>query len=133
MSKEKEKTPYEEQMKNTCVNVLKSLGYEVELKVKPKMLEPFLKKGDEFWYVTECPLQVVNAMVVGVGWNQKNGEILEVKFEVNPTNIGKTVTDSFLIEPEAMGTFYFRSPVGALKRAQRILEENNTKQGELYQ
>ena len=123
----------DENLKQAAIDVLSQLGYNVTLEDKFKMPDPFLKKGDEFWYVTQCPLQVVNATVVEVGWYQNNGEILEVKFEVNPTNIGKTVTTSFLIEPREMDVFYFRSPVAALKRAQRILEENNEKQGEIYQ
>lgn len=122
----------DENLKQAAIDVLSQLGYNVTLEEKPKMTEPFLKKGDEFWYVTECPLQVVKATVVEVGWYQNNREILEVKFEVNPTTIGKTVTTSFLIEPREMDVFYFRSPVGALKRAQRILDDNNQKQGELH-
>lgn len=139
MSKEKEKTPYEEQMKNTCVNVLKSLGYEVELKEKPKMPEPFLKKGDEFWYVNECPLQVVNATVVAVGWDDiftEDGKQrgLEVTFEVVPVQpYGTKLRSSYHILESEMGKLYFRNPADAIDRALKVLEENNKKQGELYE
>lgn len=135
MSTKEEKTGYEEQMKNTCINVLKSLGYEVELKERPKMPEPFLKKGDEFWYVNECPLQVINATVVAVGWETtEKVPCLEVVFETAPVQpYGSKIRSSYHILESEMGKFYFRNPQGALARAQKILEENNTKQGELYQ
>lgn len=123
----------DENLKQAAIDVLSQLGYNVTLEEKPKMPDPFLKKGDEFWYVTECPLQVVNATVVEVGWYQNNSEILEVVFKVNPTNIGKSITTSFLIEPKEMGKFYFRSPLGAIERAREILELNNKKQGEIYE
>ena len=126
----------DENLKQAAIDVLSQLGYNVILEEKPKMPDPFLKKGDEFWYITEYPLQVIGATVVEVGWYENNWEILEVKFEVevdvNPTSFGKKVTTSFLIESKEMDVFYFRSPVVALKRALKLLDDNNQKQGELH-
>lgn len=125
----------DENLKQAAIDVLSQLGYNVTLEEKPKMPEPFLKKGDEFWYVNECPLQVINATVVAVGWETtEKVPCLEVVFEIAPVQpYGTKVRSSYHILESEMGKFYFRNPQGALARAQKILEENNIKQGELYQ
>ena len=122
-------------LKEAALGVLKRLGYEVELKEKPKMPEPFLKKGDEFWYVNECPLQVVNATVVAVAWETETIEkepCLEVTFEVAPVQpYGTKLRSSYHILESEMGKFYFINPQDALIHAWKILEDNSKKQGEL--
>lgn len=124
-------------LKEAALGVLKRLGYEVELKEKPKMPEPFLEKGDEFWYVNDCPLQVVNATVVAVAWETETIEkepCLEVTFEVAPVQpYGTKLRGSYHIYKSDMGKFYFINPQDALIYAWKILEDNNKKQGELYQ
>lgn len=126
-------------LKEAALGVLNRLGYEVELKEKPKMPEPFLKKGDEFWYVNECPLQVVNATVVAVAWDDiftEDGKQrgLEVTFEVVPAQpYGTKLRSSYHILESEMGKFYFINPQDALIHAWKILENNNEKQGELYE
>ena len=124
-------------LKEAALGVLKRLGYEVELKEKPKMPEPFLKKGDEFWYVNECPLQVVNATVVAVAWETETIEkepCLEVTFEVAPVQpYGTKLRSSYHILESEMGKFYFINPQDALIHAWKILEDNSKKQGELYE
>ena len=123
-------------LKEAALGVLKRLGYEVELKEKPKMPEPFLKKGDEFWYVNDYPLQVVNATVVAVAWETETIEkepCLEVTFEVAPVQpYGTKLRSSYHILKSEMGKFYFINPQDALIHAWKILEDNSKKQGELY-
>ena len=122
-------------LKEAALGVLKRLGYEVELKEKPKMPEPFLKKGDEFWYVNDYPLQVVNATVVAVAWETTDSNpCLEVVFEVVPVqSSGTKLRSSYHIHKSDMGKFYFINPQDALIHAWKILEDNNKEQGELYQ
>ena len=122
-------------LKEAALGVLGRLGYEVVLKEKPKMPEPFFKKGDEFWYVNECPLQVVNATVVAVGWETTEKEpCLEVVFDVVPIQpYGTKLRGSYHILESEMGKFYFRNPQDALIHAWKILENDNKKQGELYE
>lgn len=122
-------------LKEAALGVLSRLGYEVELKEKPKMPEPFLKKGDEFWYVNDCPLQVVNATVVAVAWEMTDRDpCLEVTFEVSPVQpYGTKLRSSYHILESEMGKFYFRNPRDALIHALKVLEDNNKKQGELYE
>lgn len=124
-------------LKEAALGVLKRLGYEVELKEKPKMPEPFLKKGDEFWYVNDCPLQVVNATVVAVAWETETIEkepCLEVTFEVTPVRPhGTKLRSSYHILKSEMGKFYFINPQDALIHAWKILEDNSKEQGELYE
>lgn len=124
----------DENLKQAAIDVLSQLGYNVTLEEKPKMTEPFLKKGDEFWYVTECPLQIVNATVVAVGWETtEKVPCLEVVFETAPVQpYGSKIRSSYHILESEMGKFYFRNPQGALARAQKILDDNNQKQGELH-
>ena len=124
----------DENLKQAAINVLSQLGYNVTLEEKPKMPEPFLKKGDEFWYVNECPLQVINATVVAVGWETtEKVPCLEVVFETAPVQpYGSKIRSSYHILESEMGKFYFRNPQGALVRAQKILDDNNQKQGELH-
>lgn len=118
-------------LKEAALGVLNRLGYDVELKEKPKMPEPFLKKGDEFWYVNDCPLQVVNATVVAVAWDDP---CLEVTFDVVPLQpYGTKLRGSFHILESEMGKFYFINPQDALIHAWKILEDNSKKQGELYE
>lgn len=124
-------------LKEAALGVLNRLGYDVELKEKPKMPEPFLKKGDEFWYVNDCPLQVVNATVVAVAWETETIEkepCLEVTFEVAPVQpYGTKLRSSYHILKSEMGKFYFINPQDALIHAWKILEDNSKKQGELYE
>lgn len=120
-------------LKEAALGVLKRLGYEVELKERPKMPEPFLKKDDEFWYVNDCPLQVVNATVVAVAWEATGSDpCLEVTFDVVPLQpYGTKLRGSFHILESEMGKFYFNDPQKALIHAWKILEGNNKNQGEL--
>lgn len=122
-------------LKEAALGVLNRLGYDVELKEKPKMPDPFLKKGDEFWYVNDCPLQVVNATVVAVAWETTEKEpCLEVTFEVAPVQpYGTKLRSSYHILKSEMGKFYFINPQDALIHAWKILEDNSKKQGELYE
>ena len=115
----------DEKLKQAAIDILSQLGYNVTLEEKPKMPDPFLKKGDEFWYVNECPLQVINATVVAVDWETtEKVPCLEVVFETAPVQpYGSKIRSSYHILESEMGKFYFRNPQGALARAQRILEE----------
>lgn len=124
----------DENLKQAAIDVLSRLGYNVTLEEKPKIPDPFLKKGDEFWYVSECPLQVINATVVAVGWEMtEKVPCLEVVFETAPVQpYGTKVRSSYHILESEMGKLYFRNPQGALACAQKILDDNNQKQGELY-
>ena len=124
----------DEKLKQAAIDVLSQLGYNVTLEEKPKMPDPFLKKGDEFWYVSECPLQVINATVVAVGWEMtEKASCLEVVFETAPVQpYGSKIRSSYHIFESEMGKFYFRNPQGALVHAQKILDDNNQKQGELH-